>query len=926
MKTKLSFFFFLIAILSFSQELTPVNNYEPSSQQTGNQNWMVSESFDNFIYVANNKGLLEYNGSQWTLYRTPNESIMRSVKAAGDRIYTGCYMDFGYWKKDGAGKLQYTSIVEQSGFKVKEDEQFWEIVVKKDYVLFQSRSRIYTYDIATGGVNKIVDQNEINKFFQVGDSYYYQILDEGLYKVKNKQPKLISASEFFLKTTVILMFEYKSQEYLITQDAKIYLFKDGDVTLVGTCETGKNITVYNATLLSNDTILLGTIANGVISINITGEVNYILNQSNGLANNTCLFIFEDSAQNVWFGLDNGISSINIDSPYKVYIDKDGSLGTVYASYQSADLLYLGTNQGLFYKKNDEQHFNFIEGTAGQVWSFFAFNGALFCNHHSGVFIIDDTIAQRIDKTIGTWQLYPIPNHQNLILAGTYKGLHILENVNDDWKFRNKIQGFDISSRDIVALGDLIYVNHEYKGVFKIRLKNDFKNIKELEKLDDLGKGIGSDLIEYNGKIYFSKRDSIFIQESPGKSFLIHAELSKLVHHDLYTSGSLIKMEGYLWLFNKRSIHKINIEDINGGYKIENIPLSYELRKEKVGYENFSKIGPKKYLMGTSYGYISIDENFDYATNHKVYLNNMIRYDKNVPNYIDLSTSVDLPNENNSLQLFYSSPFYETFRTIEYQYRLLGKGEDHWSPWSKEGSTSIQNLDFGDYTFEVRSRVNSAISENVANINFTVAKPFYLSSVAIGLYIMLLVIIVLILNGFYSWYFKKQKRIILNEQQKELELKNLTNEKNLIELRNAKLRSDIEHRNKELAISTMAMIKKNETLKELKDELDHLPKSKESNSIKKMLDKNLNSKQDWLTFEEAFNNADKDFFKKIKELHPSLTSGDLRLCVYLRLNLSSKEIAPLLNISPRSVEIKRYRLRKKLALPHDHSLTSYIVEI
>ena len=183
-----------------------------------------------------------------------------------------------------------------------------------------------------------------------------------------------------------------------------------------------------------------------------------------------------------------------------------------------------------------------------------------------------------------------------------------------------------------------------------------------------------------------------------------------------------------------------------------------------------------------------------------------------------------------------------------------------------------------------------------------------------------------LNGFYIWYFKKQKKSALQKQQKELELKNLTNEKNLVELRNAKLRSDIEHRNKELAISTMAMIKKNETLSELKDELDNLPKTPESKSLKKMLDKNLNSKQDWLTFEEAFNNADKDFFKKIKELHPSLSSGDLRLCVYLRLNLSSKEIAPLLNISPRSVEIKRYRLRKKLALSRDDSLTSYIVEI
>jgi AraC family chitin signaling transcriptional activator len=95
---------------------------------------------------------------------------------------------------------------------------------------------------------------------------------------------------------------------------------------------------------------------------------------------------------------------------------------------------------------------------------------------------------------------------------------------------------------------------------------------------------------------------------------------------------------------------------------------------------------------------------------------------------------------------------------------------------------------------------------------------------------------------------------------------------------------------------------------------------------KIIDKNLNNTDDWKLFEEAFNNADKDFLKHIKSIHPSLTPNDLRLCAYLRLNLTSKEIAPLLNISYRSVEVKRYRLRKKMGLPHESSLTSYILEL
>ena len=124
---------------------------------------------------------------------------------------------------------------------------------------------------------------------------------------------------------------------------------------------------------------------------------------------------------------------------------------------------------------------------------------------------------------------------------------------------------------------------------------------------------------------------------------------------------------------------------------------------------------------------------------------------------------------------------------------------------------------------------------------------------------------------------------------------------------------------------MSIIKKNEFLSTLKKELNNNSEDDLKRLIK-IIDKNLNNTDDWKLFEEAFNNADKDFLKKMKAKHAVLTPNDLRLCAYLRLNLSSKEIAPLLNISPRSVEVKRYRLRKKMELPHESSLTNYILEI
>ena len=194
-----------------------------------------------------------------------------------------------------------------------------------------------------------------------------------------------------------------------------------------------------------------------------------------------------------------------------------------------------------------------------------------------------------------------------------------------------------------------------------------------------------------------------------------------------------------------------------------------------------------------------------------------------------------------------------------------------------------------------------------------------------IYVLLFIFLAFLTNVLHRRYYKRQREELLEKAQRELELKELESSQKIIKLNNDKLRSDIESKNRELATSTMSIIKKNEFLSSIKVELVE-GGNQSLSKVVKIIDKNLNNTDDWKMFQEAFNNADKKFLKKIKSKHPELTPNDLRLCAYLRLNLSSKEIAPLLNISPRSVEVKRYRLRKKMNLPHDSNLTNYILEI
>ena len=228
---------------------------------------------------------------------------------------------------------------------------------------------------------------------------------------------------------------------------------------------------------------------------------------------------------------------------------------------------------------------------------------------------------------------------------------------------------------------------------------------------------------------------------------------------------------------------------------------------------------------------------------------------------------------------------------------------------------------------MRARINNEITANTATYSFTINRPWFLSNVALALYGIFTILLFTAINSFYKRYYKKQRERLLEKKTRELAVKELEAQKEIIQLRNTQLKNDIESKNRELAIATMNMIKKNETLNSIKQELQKQKTEKQDvKPVIRLIDRNINNAEDWKFFEEAFNHADKDFFKKVKELHPQLTANDLRLCAYLRLNLSSKEIAPLLNISVRSVEIKRYRLRKKISLAREINLNDYFLNL
>jgi DNA-binding CsgD family transcriptional regulator len=922
---------FLVSLVCSAQQLPPIVKYSKDIYNAGIQNWMISQDNHRFMYFANNEGLLEFNGSKWILNPSPNETIIRSVKCINDKIYTGAFMEFGFWERGVNGQLFYTSLSEAIKDKINDDEQFWGIFPFDNWILFQSLEKIYAYNTKTKSFTIIDPKSTINKAFKTSNGIYFQTTN-GLYEIDQGKSKLFLNHKIVNQNKLINIYYANNELILVTQNQGIYKYKNGLLSKFTTTIDSEiqQSNIYSSQLLSDESIALGSISNGIFIISKEGKLIYHITQNAGLSNNTALALFEDIDKNLWIGLDNGINCINLKSPIKIYSDNTGILGTTYTSITHNNKLYIGTNQGLFCKDlNSNAKFEFVQNTKGQVWSLFSYQNTLFCGHDSGTYIVQGTTANFIYKGSGTWKFEPFFKGSNYILQGNYNGISVLEKKNNSWVFRNKIKGFNYSSKHFEILdAKEIYISHEYKGVYKIKIDKSLLNAYDLYKFKSPKKGKNATIAKYNNQIYYASKEGVFKLNTKSKSFEYDSIISVIFQNDEYVTGKMIvDKSNKLWFFTKNYIHYYSSGKLSSELKKSSLPIPSFLTNTMPGYENILQLSDDSYLIGTTDGYYVLNNNDIKFNNHKVLVygisNNVINAKST---NISLNEKGTFKHDENNIAFNYTVPEFDKYINAEYQYKLDGL-HNQWSDWSFESHVVFENLPAGEYEFSVRAKVANSITENIATYSFVVKKPWYSNNWAKFIYFILLTTMGYYIHKFYTKYHEKRHQRIISENNILLELKELENEQKIMKIKNEQLTLDVDKKNKELAVSTMNLIKKTELLNIIKGDLKNSADSS-TNSIKSVIstiNKNVKEENTWNIFKEAFDSADNNFLKKVKEIHPSLTPNDLRLCAYLRLNLSSKEIAPLLNISVRSIEIKRYRLRKKMDLPHEQGLVEYILQ-
>ncbi|WP_161554439.1 helix-turn-helix and ligand-binding sensor domain-containing protein [Sinomicrobium soli] len=922
MRNSIGVLLFLLCFVSrtvMGQETLPVSGFGPETYRAGNQNWMLSQDDSRHIYIANNSGLLEYNGAQWHLNQTGDGGVVRSVMVSENRIYTGAYMEFGYWERQDDGRLEYTSLIPLVNGGIRYGEQFWHIEVLGNYILFQSPNNIYSYHKEDQSITVISSENIILNLFRVGNNAYYQAINEGLYVIENGKPSTVVPYEAIRNEMIVGLFPYNDGMLAVTRGSGVFAAGDGKWEALPVEGYPYSESIYVALLLNDNTLALGSIGNGLYLLGPgNGQEQHYLQPT--LTNNTVLSLFEDASGDIWCGTDNGISVINRQNTIKLFNDTFGKTGTVYCSYQENGLRYLGTNQGLYISDTgQETPYRLVPGTKGQVWTITRIGRTLYAGHDRGTFIIDKDRAELIFDQSGTWELKPLGKG---IIQGHYDGItHI-----DSTGAIRKIKGFDLSSRNIVVENDsTVWIAHDHNGVFRLKMNPDatVKKVRSFSPSANTPQGVS--VFKFGDSIYYSTREHIYKFLSEADSFTPENRLEQLTADTRRITGtSTVTPDGVWWTFGEDGIYHTATDAFRNRPELRYVPLPAAYRSIATRFENISLLSRDKYLVGSSMGYVVFELPYQYNAPRKLSIQAVETADRRehyTPRSLN-NRDTELPSRINFIRFEYSVLQYSRLNDVKYSYRIANY-TPAWSAWSPEATAGFKNIPPGEYLFEVRARINGQVT-GTENFRFTIAPPWYASRTAAVVYVLLLLALIVFVHRMYSDYYRRQQQRLITRQQKELEIKQLESRQEIMTLENQKLENDMASKNRELAASTMSIIRKNELLAELKDKLSRAGTPEDTRKVISFINRNMDDEDNWNLFKEAFNNADKDFLHAVKQKHPNLTPNDLKLCAYLRLNLSSKEIAPLLNISVRSVEIKRYRLRKKMELDHKDGLAEYIL--
>ncbi len=925
--------------------LPEIFNYSKQGYKGGTQNWDIAQDENGFIYIANNEGMLSFDGIYWKAHPLPNRTITRSVAIGeSERIYVGGQDELGYFSPGDKG-LQYNSLKQLISPEHRSFSDVWDIVTVNQEVFFRTNQRIFRL------MQNRMTVYPANNWVFMGAARGYLFAQDGtkgVLRLENDAWTPLFPKDGLPADCLItaVIDGGKDSIYFTSLKHGMYLFSDNKFTALRSAELDKiaGYNIYNATAIG-DYFALATNQKGCFVMDRSGNLIQQFSRLDGLQNNNILSIFTDKAKNLWLGLDNGIDFIAYNSAIKkIFPDKEND-GSGYSAIVYDNALYIATTNGLYYAPLQpsqdlsfvKSKFTMVPGISGQVWNLSNVNGRLFVGHHEGFFEIRDKVAYPVDRTTGFWNFLPLgavlPSAK--MVAGTYEGIRLytfekstlteLERVNFE------------SSRFVAVADDVTWVSHPYKGVYKVSVEeNNFLRVENVETGLELT-NFGNYVFKIRNRIVITTEKGIYEYDPLSKTFIPYGLLQDLLPHVAIRYLKEDKMGNIWFVFEK------NLGVVDFSASIPRVVYIPELNQKMVsGLEQVYVVDEENIFVGGEKGFYHINyvKYRNQSPDIAVFLRQVnvegdtdsLLFGGHLMNNQVQQENVSLSYNWNRFRFEFSAPKYEQQNNVTYSFFLKGF-DNGWSEWTDKSNKEYEKLPPGVYQFQVKAQNTAGYESAVVSYSFLIRPPWYRSIPAFVFYACLFAF------GIYKLYQSQKRKFRLQQKRYEEKQKQLRDmhqleleksEKQIVKLENEKLEAEIQHKNKEMASATMHLVKKGELISRIKEELQKLYKGAEegrSDALKKMikiLDEEDKMDADWEHFTIHFDKAHNDFFVALKKKHVNLTPNELKLCAYLRMNLSTKEMAQLMNISVRGVEISRYRLRKKLQLPTEVSLFTYLL--
>ena len=927
--------------------LPEIKNYKRTEYKGGTQNWNIDQDKNGNLYFANNNGLFQFDGSVWHKYTLPNSPDTRCVKIdPSGKIFVGGYSEFGYYKTNSKGKLEYVSISKLVN-KKKIIDFIWKIHLYKDEVVFQSFARIYIYK---NNQLKIIEAPDRFQFsFLAKNRLYLQDISLGLLEYKGGKLYPLKGTSIFNNTEIWGIFPLPENKLLIsTLNKGLFMYENEKTTPWNTEANAfikKNSSLGGVTI-KNKFIVLNSVLNGIIICDTNGKIVQHINRKKGLQNNTVLTSFIDNKNNLWLGLDNGIDFINENSSL-TYFGYSYGISTVYASVVFRDNLYVATNQGVFYSKwhlpFKEESFSLLEGTTGQAWNIQVIDGQLICGNNNGAILINNNHSAKTLDTKGYFRFKKIPNHPDYIIGANYNGFAVFEKTANGLKYRNQISGFEKPSISFEIDKSYLWLKKD-NLIYQMTLSDDlkkFNSIKTYPNLSNTIKGIGS-IQTMNNTVYFQTNNHFYKYSQDQNLFYEDKNMSALFT-DLPKIYSLTQdSAGNIWYLFKESLGVLSKND-SGVYKNTVAPFSSLTGNLVNNYLSITTIDSRNVLIGLTDGLAHYDS---HLLNNSIWKPTAFIRSFSFPgdtlmfgNGQNTYRKQKIPYKSNRVKFTFSSPSYENIDKIEFSHQLEGF-EERWSNWSPITTIEYANLREGNYKMNLKARNSYGKQSEVTQVLFTISPPWYRHFLAYFCYIILVLAITnFVINRIKlkirknKYYETIEQRRIYLEKEAKIRKEQYDLEKEIERLKNDQLQTKILSKDKELVTNTLQVVKKNKILNgiihKLKDiNVDSFDESTkfQFNKLNKSIVREVNTDKSWKDLEKHIKNVHFDFLKRLKEKYPTISPRELDLCTYLLMNMSTKEIAEIMNISSGGVEVSRYRLRKKFGLGKKQNLTGFLMSI